>query len=410
MNHKTKPNFYLLKNPIQHYAWGSKQWIQDLLDLPETERQGPMAELWMGAHSSAPSIALFDDTEHPLDRLIEENPTFHLGDTIAHDFGTLPYLFKMLAAATPLSIQAHPDKQQAEEGFAREEAAGIPITAAYRNYKDSNHKPEIICAISPFTAMCGFRTQTEIAQLLSLLDVSELEQSLTAIQQTDSKKAYRDFLQSLFSLPQETREIITKHIQITLPELKQKHPQYAKEWELINLFCTLYPGDSAVISPLYLNVLTLNPGEALFLPAGILHAYVYGFGVELMANSDNVLRGGLTPKYIDVKELLKILRFEPFKPEVLTSQETQQGYQVYPSPVREFSLFHIDVIHNKPQNLKPGTPAILIVLDGSVSILTKHERMSLQKGMSVFLPAEREQLTLEGSVHIFGATTGEETR
>ncbi|AEJ19845.1 mannose-6-phosphate isomerase, class I [Gracilinema caldarium] len=410
MNNKKKPNFYLLKNPIQRYAWGSKHWIQDLLDLSEQDRQGPMAELWMGAHSRSPSIAFTDETEQPLDKLIQEHPVHFLGDTIAHDFSSLPYLFKILAAASPLSIQAHPDKQQAEQGFAREAKAGIPLSAENRNYKDSNHKPEIICAISPFTAMCGFRTQAEIAELLSLLDVTELEQSLVAIQQIDRKEAYRDFLLSLFLLPQQTRERITKHIQAKLPKLEQKHPRYAKEWELINLFCTLYPGDSAIISPLYLNVLSLNPGEAIFLPAGVLHAYIHGFGVELMANSDNVLRGGLTPKHIDIKELLNIIRFESFKPAVLSAQKTQQGYHIYPSQVREFSLFHVAVTMDKAQQLMPGTPIILIVLDGCVSIGTEQEKKTLQKGMSVFLPAEREQLILEGSAHIFGATTGEGTR
>lgn len=406
MDIKKEQTYFILKNPIQRYAWGSKQWIQDLLSLPESERQLPMAELWMGAHPRSPSIALLDHKEEPLDRLIHENPSGFLGEATAEQFATLPYLFKILAAETPLSIQAHPDKKQAEIGFAREEAAGIPLTAENRNYKDPNHKPEIICALSTFTAMCGFREQTEIAQLLSLLNLTELQQSLEAIQETDTKGAYQAFLRSLFSLSQESRLNLTKNLQARLPKLEQKYPTYAVEWGLIKRFCALYPGDSAVISPLYLNVLSLHPGEALFLPAGILHAYLHGFGVELMANSDNVLRGGLTPKYIDVDELLRILRFEPFKPEILSPIETDEGMSTYPSPVQEFALFRIDLTKDVPRELSPGKPTILILLEGTAYIGTGQQNRELQKGMSLFLPAERAPLTLTGSARIFGATIG----
>jgi len=406
MDTKAGHSYYLLKNPIQRYAWGSKQWIQDLLSLPESERQTPMAELWMGAHPKSPSVALIDHKEQALDRLIQETPSVLLGKEIAQQFTTLPYLFKLLAAATPLSIQAHPDKQQAEIGFAREEAAGIPLSAENRNYKDPNHKPEIICALSPFTAMCGFREQGEIVQLFSLLDVEELQESITAIKKSDTKAAYQEFLRSLFSLSPEQRLNLTRTMANKLPVLEQRHPEYAVEWHLIKQFCTLYPGDSAVISPLYLNVLSLNPGEALFLPAGILHAYVHGFGVELMANSDNVLRGGLTPKYIDIDELLRILRFEPFKPEILLPQEIKKGMHVYPSPVREFTLFRIDLTEDVTQEVMPGKPALLIVLEGKVHLKSAEQSTELQKGMSVFLPAERELLTLTGSARIFGATIG----
>lgn len=365
-----------------------------------------MAELWMGAHPRAPSTAVFENTEEPLDRFIQKNLLACLGEEGKQAGATLPYLFKLLAAETPLSIQAHPDKVQAERGFAQEEALGIPRTADNRNYKDPNHKPEIICALSPFTAMCGFREQAEIAKLLSLLDLAELKDSLEAIRKLDTRTAYQNFLRILFELPQETRLILTENLQARIPELEIIQPTYAREWRLLKQLCSLYPGDSGIISPLYLNVITLQPGEALFLPAGILHAYVQGLGVELMANSDNVLRGGLTPKYIDVDELLKILRFEPFKPEILSPLKSENGHHIYPSPVYEFSLFRIDLTEDAPQEIKPGKPTILFIFEGSVQIASPLEGTELRKGMSVFLPAKRELLILTGSAQIFGATTG----
>jgi len=406
MDNETLQNFYLLKNPIQRYAWGSKQWIQDILSLPESDRHVPIAEVWLGAHPRAPSLAVYDTFEQRLDSLIQARPAFFLGAETAEEYRTLPYLFKLLAAATPLSIQAHPNKKQAEEGFAREEMAGIPINAENRNYKDANHKPEIICAITPFTAMCGFREQARIGALLSLLDIPQLQHCIEAIHQHDSRSAYEAFLQSLFNIPQREGLNLTKSLQDKIPELKKKHPLYATEWELIDRFCRLYPGDSAVIAPLYLNVLSLKPGEALFLPAGVLHAYVEGFGVELMANSDNVLRGGLTPKHIDVPELLRIIRFEAFKPEILSPIETDNALRLYPSPVSEFTLFRMNITEGKPQELLPGKPTIIIVIEGSAQIDSGRETMELHKGMSLFLPASRALLTLEGSAQIFGASTG----
>jgi len=406
MDNETLQYFYLLKNPIQRYAWGSKQWIQDILSLPESDRHVPIAEVWMGAHPRAPSLAVYDTFEQRLDSLIQTRPAFFLGAETAAQYGTLPYLFKLLAAATPLSIQAHPNKKQAEEGFAREEMAGIPINAENRNYKDANHKPEIICAITPFTAMCGFREQAQIGALLSLLDIPQLQHCIEAIHQHDSRSAYEAFLQSLFNIPHREGLNLTKSLQDKIPVLKKKHPLYATEWELIDRFCRLYPCDSAVIAPLYLNVLSLKPGEALFLPAGVLHAYVEGFGVELMANSDNVLRGGLTPKHIDVPELLRIIRFEAFKPEILSPIETDNALRLYPSPASEFTLFRMDLTEGKPQELLPGKPTIIIVIEGSAQIDSGRETMELHKGMSLFLPASRALLTLEGSAQIFGASTG----
>ncbi|WP_304225565.1 mannose-6-phosphate isomerase, class I [Gracilinema caldarium] len=396
----------LLRNPIQAYAWGSKVWIQDLLDLSESERQSPMAELWMGAHTRSPSRVVLDSTEKPLDEFIQENRLLCLGEIGNQKYTGLPFLFKLLAADAPLSIQAHPNEQQAKDGFAREEKAGIPLSAENRNYKDPNHKPEIICALTNFTAMCGFRYLNEIISLVSLLEAPQLHTCLEALNKAEPAEAYKDFLHSLFSLPQNIKLELTERLKEKLPELIINAPSYALEWKLIEQFAAAYPGDSAIIAPLYLNVLSLKPGEALFLPAGILHAYVHGFGVELMANSDNVLRGGLTPKYVDVKELLNTLRFEPYKPEILQPITGSDGISSYPSPVDEFSLFRIDLKAAYPVYLPAGKPIILIMIEGSSNIENLHNKLELTKGKSVFIPAVRDELLLSGSGTLFGATTG----
>jgi mannose-6-phosphate isomerase len=295
----------------------------------------------------------------------------------------LPFLFKLLAAEQPLSIQAHPDLDQARAGWERENALGIPLEAPRRNYKDPNHKPEIICALSPFTAMAGFREPGEIRSLLRLFGCPVLAPLLDALDArpgTGDEGALKRFLSALFSLDAESRRTLGAHAR---GFLRNAAPEdYAGEWKLVAQFAELYPEDPAVIAPLYLNLITLRIGEAMNIPAGILHAYVRGFGVELMANSDNVLRGGLTPKHVDAGELTAILRFAPFRPEVLTPGATAAGLETYPSPFREFSLHRL---HGRgadaPFPLRG--PAILLILEGELHVPA--EKLRLKRGESAFV-------------------------
>jgi mannose-6-phosphate isomerase class I len=244
----------------------------------------------------------------------------------AKKFSALPFLFKLLAAGQPLSIQAHPNLAQAREGFARENKAGIALDAPNRNYKDANHKPEIICALTPFTGMCGFREPAEIRSLLEafLAGADKLLHEgfaplFAALGAANTGTALRDFLTALFAMPHETRETLTAYIRPkTVSAVSDAGGGLSPLlWRLMRSFAELYPNDPALIAPLYLNVFHLEPGEAVFLRAGILHAYIHGLGVELMANSDNVLRGGLTPKHVDVPELMKVLEFAPMQPEII---------------------------------------------------------------------------------------------
>jgi len=405
--------FYKLRNKVRHYDWGSSVDIPRLLGMTAngTPPTGgaPWAELWIGSHSGFSSILESPD-ETTLEELIARDPRRFLGEEMALRYGKLPFLLKLLSAEKPLSIQAHPNQEQAREGFERENRAGLPLDSPERNYKDSNHKPEIICALSPFTGLCGFRGVDEIRDLLAaFLDPAPpvLREGFVPLTRALSNRnpaiggtpaiALRDFLAGLFMLSQAVREALTEYI-LSLRKLPP-----GCELELMRELARLYPGDPAVIAPLYLNVFRLEPGEAVFLEAGVLHVYIHGFGVELMADSDNVLRGGLTPKHIDAPELMKILVFKPFKPRIITPNSTLFSY---PAPCDEFSLTRIcgpaDICL-----LSPGGPSICIVTEGELIISAKGRETVVKRGESLFIPPVKSgesPLSLKGSFTLFIAS------
>jgi mannose-6-phosphate isomerase len=380
------PSLFKLKNPIKHYGWGSPEWIPQLLGLPN-EGGEPWAELWMGAHPEGPSA--LDGSPLSLPALIGEDPARCLGEEAAREFGGLPFLFKLIAAARPLSIQAHPNLAQAKAGWERENALGIPLGAPNRNYRDANHKPELLCAISPFTAMAGFRKPREIRRGMAALGFGPLEPLLAALDDRGSspfagdERVLRRFLAALFALSPAARKGLGGYARSGA--LDNAPEEYVEQWKYIRQFAGLYPEDPAVLAPLYLNLVTLQPGEAINIPAGILHSYVHGFGVELMANSDNVLRGGLTPKHVDLAELTAILRFEPFKPEILEAPEGADGsLAAYPSPCREFSLRRVVGRGGVAEQFSLRGPAIVIVLEGELAM----GGLRLGRGESAFVAAD----------------------
>ena len=414
---------FRLHNQIKQYEWGSPYHIPRLLGVPAGVE--PCAELWMGCHPGAPSqVSLPADMASgqagtgsmSLGDLIAGNPLQYLGEKAANEYGTLPFLFKLLAAEKPLSIQVHPNLEQAREGFDRENKAGLPLDAPNRNYKDPNHKPEIICALTPFTGMCGFRSRNEIQQLLAVFlnllppDLREclnpLVQALAASQSDAAQPdAMRNFLKALFNLSPAVRQALTESI------LSAGNPVGAEniEWALMQDFARLYPGDPAVIAPLYLNVFRLEPGEAIFLKAGILHAYIKGFGVELMASSDNVLRGGLTGKYVDIEELIKVLDCSPMKPDIIKPEPGFSQF-TYPVSCKEFSL---TVIRNDTASSLPmfpvNGPAICIVTEGEAVI----GDMVLKQGESAFIPPQNngKNPVLHGHFTVYAASfPGENSR
>jgi len=394
-------DIFRLRNAIMRHDWGSRDYIPRLLGLPADG--GPFAEMWMGTHPSAPSRVERSGFWVPLDEVIAD----FLGAQTWNGCA-LPFLFKLLAAEKPLSIQAHPNPELAREGFARE--SWLAPDSSRRNYRDPNHKPEIVCAISSFVGMCGFRAPREAAALLAaFLDGAPakvrngLAGSLAALAgDVPAETALRGFMTALFAVPKSALAALSDFALSRDPA----DGTAGGEWEMIRAFAGLFPGDPAVVAPLYLNVFRLEPGEALFIAAGVPHAYVRGFAVELMASSDNVLRGGLTSKRVDAPELMRVLDFAPTTPRVMRPDPLATLFE-YPSPCADFSL---SVIRGggDPVPLRADAPSILIVTEGEALVRGGgHDGETIRIGESVFVPpAEGEPLSLAGHFVAHVASTG----
>ncbi|MFJ3586484.1 mannose-6-phosphate isomerase, class I [Streptomyces sp. NPDC090127] len=377
-----------LVNTVRPYAWGSTTAIPELLGATPTGE--PQAEMWMGAHPGAPSRT----GRGPLNEVIDTDPVRELGAAAVEKFGPrLPFLLKLLAAGAPLSLQVHPDLAQAKAGFAAEEAAGVPIDAPHRNYKDANHKPELICALTPFKGLCGFRDPIEAADALSALGVDSLKPYVDLLHAHPEEAALREVLTALLTAdPAEMAHTVTEAA-AAAERLGGAQAPYA-------VIAHHYPSDPGVIAAMLLNFVQLQPGEALYLGAGVPHAYLDGLGVEIMANSDNVLRCGLTPKHVDVPELLKIVRFEPTDPGVLRPEASPSGEEVYDTPIDEFRLSRLVRAEGAaPTDVTAPTPQILLAVAGR----PRAGEVPLAPGESVFVPAG-ETTELSGTGTVFRAT------
>jgi mannose-6-phosphate isomerase len=348
----------------------------------------------MGVNPSAPSrIKLSDNSESGesgplLSELIDRKRDTLLGKETAERFKTLPFLFKVLAAEKPLSIQAHPDLRQARHGFEKENLKGIPLDAPNRNYKDSGDKPEIICALSRFGALCGFRDAREICFLIEILSMesegilkSGFEKLISALKQ-EEENPLKAFLSTLFSMSSEWLETLCPFIKNQQEQFGKDFPEYNDEWDLCVYLSGFYPKDPGILAPLYLNMIELAPGEAMYIPAGILHSYIKGMGIELMADSDNVLRGGLSSKYVDSAELLAVLNFSKFKPEIMKLPDKVPFRFDYPAPSADFSLSVMNGLGTAVPCNETG-PSILIVTAGCLII---NQTIVLETGESAFIP------------------------
>jgi mannose-6-phosphate isomerase len=352
------PRIALLQNPIREYDWGSRTAIAELLGRPAPSA-APQAELWMGAHPSAPSAVQLDGERRSLIAWIDEYPQELLGPRVNAKFaGRLPFLMKVLAADRPLSIQAHPDAAQAREGFARENAAEIPLDAPIRCYRDASHKPELLCALTPFWALRGFCAPREIRSRVAKLAVPELAAAAECLQTPAEGDALSAWLRGLFALAPEARVRLVRAAARAAAE--RADDDVAFEW--VARLQQLHHDDIGVLAPLFLHAVRLEPGEAMFLPARELHSYLQGVGIELMASSDNVLRGGLTTKPLAVAELLRILRFEPGLGVLLHARKDASGWETYPTPALEFEL---------ARAVLRGGPAIASAPGRSVEILPR---------------------------------------
>lgn len=377
-----------LTNTVRPYAWGSTTLIPELLGAAPTGE--PQAEMWMGAHPGAPS----QTDRGALNDVIAADPAGELGAPVVDAFGPrLPFLLKLLAAGAPLSLQVHPDRAQAQEGFAAEERAGIPLDAPHRNYRDDNHKPEMICALTPFDGLCGFRPPVEAADFIAGLGVDSLKPYVDLLHAHPEEGALREVLTAVLSADPEEMAHTVGEAAAAAERLGGPYAAFAG-------IAHHFPGDPGVIAAMLLNHVQLQPGEALFLGAGVPHAYLAGLGVEIMATSDNVLRCGLTPKHVDVPELLRVVRFEAGDPGVLRPEASPSGEELYDTPIDEFRLSrYVRSEGAAPTDVTAGTPQILLATAGR----PKAGELALAPGESVFVPAG-EKVELSGSGAVFRAT------
>ncbi|MEI7032507.1 mannose-6-phosphate isomerase, class I [Streptomyces pratensis] len=385
-----------LSNTVRPYAWGSTTAIPALLGTRPTGE--PQAEMWMGAHPGAPSrvtrTTTTGETETALTDVIAADPEGELGAAAVARFGPrLPFLLKLLAAGAPLSLQVHPNPDQARDGFADEEARGVPMDAPHRVYRDGNHKPELICALTPFDGLCGFRRPTEAADTMEALGVDSLKPYVDLLRAHPEEAALRETLTAILSAdPAKTAETV-EEAAAAAERLGGAHTLYAR-------IAHHFPGDPGVLAAMLLNHVELQPGEALFLGAGVPHAYLDGLGVEIMASSDNVLRCGLTPKHIDVPALLRIVRFEATEPGVLRPEADPSGEERYETPVDEFVLSrYILAAGATPAELTAPAPQILLCTAGTV----RAGALDLHPGESVYVPAG-EAVDAAGPGTLFRAT------
>jgi len=387
-----------LTGVIQPYAWGSRTAIPEFLGVEPTGE--PQAELWFGAHPLAPSTV---DGE-PLDKLVAHDPVRVVGRASVEAFGPrLPFLLKIIAAAQPLSLQAHPSREQAAAGYAREQAAGVPRDAPQRTYRDGWPKPELLCAFVETDALCGFREPAATYQMFEKLAVDRALTLVATLADADVPAAerLRVAFSRLLRLTPDERSVISELAQAA--EAIQEPDDIASFARTASELNTYHPGDPGVLAALLMNRITLQPGDALFMPSGNLHAYLSGAGVEIMANSDNVMRGGLTPKYVNVDELLAVLDFTPGLRGLITPLEESPGVWRYPTSAPEFTLWRLEPHAESAAVPAAGSGRILLVTDGELTAMSTTTRLDLGRGEAALLSAgEEAAVTGRGTAFVGG--------
>jgi mannose-6-phosphate isomerase len=394
-----------MHNHIRSYAWGSRTALANLLGEPSPARE-PQAELWIGAHPERSSL-LVGDPDRSLAEVIALDPGGTVGNVAEAAFGPrLPFLLKVLAAAEPLSLQAHPSPRQARSGFAREERAGVPIRSPNRNYRDQFSKPELICALTEFHALCGFRDPIATIALLDGLGAAELRPYTAVLSQRPDSRGVQLLFSTIMTLPIDALETLLAGVLAACAEMVGTEVAAALEYRTVLELNDRYPGDRGVLASLLLNRITLAQGQAIYLPTGNLHAYVSGVGVEIMANSDNVLRGGLTRKHVDVDELLAIMDFSSGDVPILSGQVDATGELTYPAPVPEFRLSRLD-LDGEQRNISHRGPQVLLNLHGEVTVTdSTGTHFTIGQGQSIWVPAAAGDVRLTGTGVVFRATDG----
>jgi mannose-6-phosphate isomerase len=357
-----KANILKLKGKVQHYAWGGYDFLPSLLNIKNND-QKPFAEYWMGAHQSSSAEVEIVGKYEILNKLVTNDPNLYIGERINNKFAELPFLFKILDVNEMLSIQVHPTKEEAIKGFEAEEIAGIPLDDPQRNYKDRNHKPEVMVALSDFWLLHGFKQEEELTSVLK--EVPEFN----VFYPDFIEQGYYGLYREVMEMPQEkVDEILRPLIQRNLAEANpsKEAPAYWVKKLYKNEEANNF--DRGIFSIYFFNILKLLPGEGIFQGAGVPHAYLEGQNVELMANSDNVLRGGLTTKHIDVKELLKHILFEPVKPSILRGNSADNIEWNYPCPVDDFGISAFQLNQGQQYASKSFSAEIFLVISGTINI------------------------------------------
>ena len=397
-----------LNGVVQHYDWGGFEFLPQLLSSPNPEHK-PFAELWMGTHKKGTASANLPDGNISLADLISQHPVQILGEKVATYFqGRLPFLFKILDVRKMLSIQAHPTKKSAELGFQRENKAGIPLNAFHRSYRDDNHKPEVMVALTDFWLLHGFKSQAAISAILREIPAFQSLQSVFVDE--DIKVLY----QHIMELPQAEVDLIlgplkqqldakaaTGPIEKSSPDYwaKQAFEDYTRDGHY----------DRGIFSIYLFNLVFIPKGKGIFQDAGVPHAYLEGVNVELMANSDNVFRGGLTPKHIDVPELLKHLVFSPVVPKVLDGQKDNPVVTSFATPAPDFALsqLHFTPEQSSLKEQVSSTATIYIVMDGTVEVISPEKTYNFQKGSVFLVPAQKGiDIQSDGDALLFAAKAG----
>lgn len=403
----------LLRNAVRPYAWGSRTAIPELLGRP-IPAPHPEAELWMGAHPGDPSHVIGPDgTERNLLELVEADPLNQLGERCATRWGgRLPFLLKILAAEEPLSMQAHPSAAQAAEGHAREEKLGIPRDAPNRNYPDPTAKPELVCALTEFHALAGFREPGRTVKLLKAIETPRLAKYTGLLEAQPDPSGLRALFTTWITLPQPSLDALLPEVLDACVRHLREHGEFTAECRTILELGETHPRDAGVLAALLLNRLTLRAGEAIYLPAGNLHLYLHGTAVEILANSDNILRCGLTPKHVDVPELLRVVDFACGEMPVQCGDGGAR-LAVYRTDAPEFELSRVEWSSGQDDELTVDSigPQILLCTAGDLLVTADDgEKVELRRGQSVWLPAADPPVRirpLDGTgAQLFRATAG----
>ncbi|MEM6108976.1 mannose-6-phosphate isomerase, class I [Mycobacterium sp. 050272] len=405
----------LLRGAVRTYAWGSRTALAEFTGR-QVPAAHPEAELWFGAHPGDPAFLETEQGELSLLEAVTADPEGQLGSASRERFGdVLPFLVKVLAADEPLSLQAHPSAEQAIEGYLREEKLGIPVASPVRNYRDTSHKPELLVALHSFEALAGFRQASATIELLRALAVTDLDPYIELLNDQSDADGLRALFTTWITAPQPDIDVLVSAvIDGAIQYVSSGATEFAAEAKTVLELGERYPGDAGVLASLLLNRISLAAGDALYIPAGNLHTYLRGFAIEVMANSDNVLRGGLTPKHVDVPELLRVLDFAPTAEAQLRPHVHREGLGlIYDTPADEFAVALLTLEgehlgHEVDASPHHDGPQILLCAEGSAVVHGKSGSLSLERGMAAWVAADDGPVGLVAHqpAKLFRATVG----